>query len=219
MSLAKEMKPSVLVGLVLALVAIPFIPIGFRSVFVPLDSMLVLARELSIFAAAALLLVLVRRGERQPWSSLGLCRISAGKAASTIVLGLLTCAAATAIGLLLIQALGLQFGGSGNSFKPGLWLMCLIVLRAGVVEELCFRAYAISRLESLTSSRILSVGLPLVIFAAFHASQGTGGILLSFLLGGVLSWLYLWRRNLWLNMTVHFLVDFIPNILLPNLPG
>lgn len=33
-------------------------------------------------------------------------------------------------------------------------------------------------------------------------------------LGGVLSGLYLWKRNLWVNMSVHFLVDFIPNVLL-----
>ncbi|MEO7935025.1 MAG: CPBP family intramembrane glutamic endopeptidase [Dokdonella sp.] len=198
---------------------IPLIAIAFRVAFVPLDSMLVIARELSIFAAAALLLVLVRRVEGQPWSSIGLRSITAGKAVVTVVIGLLACAAATVIGILLIQTLGLQFGGSTASFKPGPWLMCLIVLRAGVVEEFCFRAYAISRLESLTSRRVLSVGLPLVIFAAFHASQGLGGVLLAFLLGGVLSCLYLWRRNLWVNMAVHFLVDFIPNIVLPILAG
>jgi membrane protease YdiL (CAAX protease family) len=38
-------------------------------------------------------------------------------------------------------------------------------------------------------------------------------------IAGVLTALYLWSRNLWANMAIHFLVDFVPNILVPALGG
>ena len=216
MTTSKSMKTRFFFGLMIALLIIPSIAIGFRLIFVPMDTALALARELSIFAAAALLLAYVKFGERQPWSSIGLQKISCGQAALATTAGLVACAVATVAGILLIQVLALPFGGSSGGYKPGLWMLSLIVLRAGIVEELCFRAYAISRLEKLTQNRMLIVGLPLVIFAAFHANQGLGGVLLAFLLGAVLTWVYLWKRNLWINMAIHFLVDFIPNVLLAS---
>ena len=97
MPVAKEVKPRVLMGLAMALLVIPRIAIGFRAAFVLLDSTLVNVRELSIFAAAMLLLVMVKRGERQTWPSIGLRSISADKAAAAIVVGLLPCAAATVL--------------------------------------------------------------------------------------------------------------------------
>jgi len=216
MTTTRELKTSTLVGLTLALLVIPLIPLGFRASFESLNSGLVLARELCIFAGATLLLIFVRRVEKQPWSSIGLHTIPVGQAVWAIAVGLIGCAVATFVGILLIQGLGLPFGGSSASFKPGMLLTSLIMLRAGIVEELCFRAYAITRMERLTAKTSLAVALPLVIFAAFHANQGTGGILLAVMLGGILSLVYLWKRNLWINMIIHFLVDFIPNVVLAN---
>lgn len=206
-------------GLLLALFGIPLIATGFRLAFAPLSPELTVARELAIFAGAGLLLWLVRRGEGLPWSSIGFRRLAPGRSALAVLLGLLACVAATAIGLGLIQVAGLPFGHTAPAIKPSLWVVTLVVLRAGIVEELCFRGYAITRLETLTGNRWLAVGLPLLVFAAFHTTQGAGGMLLALLLGGVMSWLYLWKRNLWVNMAVHFLVDFIPNVLLASLLG
>jgi membrane protease YdiL (CAAX protease family) len=36
-------------------------------------------------------------------------------------------------------------------------------------------------------------------------------------MGAVLTALYLWKRNLWVVIASHFLVDFIPNVVLPLL--
>jgi membrane protease YdiL (CAAX protease family) len=207
------------VGLLLALLAVPLIATTFRLAFAPLSTEMTVARELSIFAGTGLLLWLVRRGEGLPWSSIGLRPISLGRGALWVLIGLLASALAITLGLLVIQATGLPFGHAAPPTKPPMWLTCLVVLRAGTVEEITFRGYAIERLEALTGNRWLAVALPLVVFAAFHSTQGTGGILLAFLGGGVLSGLYLWKRNLWVNMTVHFLVDFIPNVLLAGLLG
>lgn len=203
-------------GLVLALVIVPMIAVAFRLAFVPMNFSLVFVREIAMLAAAGLVLVFVRKIENQPWSSIGLISTSTKQFALGTTVGLVACAVATVVGILLVQALALPMGGAAGAYKPGVGLLSFIVLRAGIVEELCFRGYAITRLEALTHSRVIAVGLPLLIFAGFHASQGVGGILLAFFLGGVMSWLFLWKRNLWINMTVHFLVDFIPNVLLAN---
>jgi membrane protease YdiL (CAAX protease family) len=206
------------VGLALALLGIPLIAVAFRLGFAPLTSEMTVLRELAMFAGAAMLLLLVRFGERLPWSSIGLRRDPPGRMALWLAIGLLACGAATVTGLLLIQVAGLSFG-SGGGVKHSLLVVTLVVLRAGIVEELGFRAYAIERLETLTGNRWLAVGLPLVVFAAFHISGGVGGVLLALLLGSVMSWLYVWKRNLWLNMGVHFLVNFIPNVVLAGLLG
>ena len=90
-----------------------------------------------------------------------------------------------------------------------------MILRAGIVEESFYRGYAIERLTALTGSRSIAVALPLVVFALFHYRQGAGGILAAFILGAILSGLYVWKRDLIANIVAHFLIDFIPNVLLP----
>jgi membrane protease YdiL (CAAX protease family) len=95
------------------------------------------------------------------------------------------------------------------------WVMLVVIIRAGFVEELFYRGYAIERLQSLTGSRIFAAGISLLIFAVAHYRQGRAGIIIALLIGAVLAGVYLYKRNLWITIVVHFLGDFIPNILVP----
>ena len=95
------------------------------------------------------------------------------------------------------------------------WVLLVVIIRAGFVEELFYRGYAIERLQSLTDSRIFAAGIPLVIFAVSHYRQGQAGIIIAMLTGAVLTAVYLYKRNLWITIAAHFLGDFIPNILVP----
>ena len=88
-----------------------------------------------------------------------------------------------------------------------------IVFRAGVVEELFYRGYAIERIESLGLNRFLAVVIPLTIFGVAHWTGGWANILIALALGVILSVFYVWRRDLVANMIAHFLVDFTGNIL------
>jgi membrane protease YdiL (CAAX protease family) len=212
-------KSWTIAGLLLAMLGIPLVATGFRLAWAPLTPDLTVARELALFAGTGLLLWLIRRGERLPWSSIGFRGIAPLRGALLVLSGLVACAIVTLLGLLLIQALGLPFGHAAPPIPPPMWVTCLVVLRAGIIEEITFRGYAIERLEALTGNRWLAIALPLIVFAAFHSTQGLGGMLLALMLGGVLSGLYVWKRNLWVNMSVHFLVDFIPNVLLAGLLG
>ena len=87
----------------------------------------------------------------------------------------------------------------------------------GISEEVLYRGYAIERLQSITGSKWIAAAISLILFAAFHFRQGLAGVVLAFVLGAILTAFYLWKRNLVANITAHFLVDFIPNVLLAGL--
>src|SRR5260370_41674926 len=77
--------------------------------------------------------------------------------------------------------------GSAAFEKLPLWLITLIVLRAGVVEELFYRGYAIERLRMVGLGCFWSVILPLVVFSLGHWSGSAANILIAFAAGGNLS--------------------------------
>jgi uncharacterized protein len=99
--------------------------------------------------------------------------------------------------------------------KLPVWLVVLVVLRAGVVEELFYRGYAIERLQLLGLNRYWAGGIPLLIFGFAHGINGWANIVLALALGAVLTAVYLWRRDLVANMIGHFMIDSI-SVLLPR---
>ena len=103
--------------------------------------------------------------------------------------------------------------GSAAFEKLPLWLITLIVIRAGVVEELFYRGYAIERLRMIGLGPFWSVTIPLVIFSLGHWSGGAANILIALAAGIILTGFYLWRRDLVANMIGHGLVDFVANVL------
>ena len=206
-------------GLAIALFALPLVAAGFRSVFGPVTAPVAVIREVTIFAIALFLVWIVRSREQQPLASIGFTPAPAGRLALWTLIGILGCAVALAIGLMAVSMLGLRFGSAQGtvSVKLPMWLTIIVLLRAGIVEELFYRGYAIGRLQQLTGSKAVAVIVPLLLFAGSHYSQSAGGVLITFLMGAVLTALYLWKRNLLLVMLTHFLVDFIPNVILPLL--
>jgi membrane protease YdiL (CAAX protease family) len=96
-------------------------------------------------------------------------------------------------------------------------MMSFVMLRAGVVEEICFRGYAIERLEKLSNSWLIFFLLPCTIFALLHYRQGPSGMFLAFVTGIFISYVYWKKRDLKANIIAHFVVDFVPNVLLPLL--
>ena len=166
-----------------------------------------IVKETLIWASAAALLVILRRGEGLPFRSIGLgtCRWWKSIAWGLVIV------AAVALGLAHLTSYG---NGSGSAAfeKLPLWLITLIVIRAGVVEELFYRGYAIERLRMIGLGRFWSVTIPLVIFSIGHWSGGAANILIAFAAGLILTGFYLWRRDLAANMIGHGLVDFVANV-------
>jgi membrane protease YdiL (CAAX protease family) len=92
--------------------------------------------------------------------------------------------------------------------------LCLAV-RGGVIEEVLYRGLAIEQLTVLTGRRGVAAVVATLVFVAVHtvhfdliqlipiATASTG-----------LALIYLWRRNLWINIIAHVLIDALAMVAL-----
>jgi membrane protease YdiL (CAAX protease family) len=175
-----------------------------------------LIKEAGMWLVAVVLVVIIRVGEGLPLTSIGLGTARWGK---SILWGLLLGVGCLLVAGGLVALTGYTSGESGKAMgQLPVWLVSLIVLRAGVVEELCYRGYAIERLHAFGLPRGLAAGVPLLIFGAGHWTGGWANIVIALVLGGILALFFIWRRDLVANMIGHWFVDFIGNVL-PRLLG
>ncbi len=199
------------IGLFLSLFAMLVIRYAFVFFVPEITFAWTILKETLIWASAAALLVIVRRGEHLPLRSIGL---GTARWWVSILWGLVIAVVSAAIVGVLAYLTGYGHGPGSAAFESlPLWLISLIVFRAGVVEELFYRGYAIERLQTVGLGRFWSVTVPLVIFSLGHWSGGAANILIALAAGAILTGFYLWRRDLVANMIGHWLVDFVANVL------
>ncbi len=206
-----KVSPATWLGLFLSLFAM--VVIRHALVFFVRETTFPLAilKETLIWLSAVALLVIIRRGERLPLRSIGL---GTARWWISILWGLVIAVVSTAVVGGLAYLTGYGHGPGSAAFeKLPLWLITLIVFRAGVVEELFYRGYAIERLQMIGLGRFCSVTIPLVIFSLGHWSGGAANMLIALAAGAILAGFYLWRRDLVANMIGHGLVDFVANVL------
>ncbi len=131
------------------------------------------------------LLVIIKRGEHLSLTSIGL---GTAKWQKSLLWGLALTLICGVVGGGL-AALTQLSAGSGRSFleRLPLWLVTLIVARAGVVEELVYRGYAIERLQALGLKSLSGGRDSLAIFAAAHWTGGWANIVIALALGAILS--------------------------------
>jgi membrane protease YdiL (CAAX protease family) len=173
-------------------------------------------KEAGMWIVGLVLVVIVKVGEGLPLSSIGLGTVRFWK---SLLWGLLLGVVCLLVAGILVTLTHFTGGESGKAMsKLPTWLISLIVLRAGVVEELCYRGYAIERLHALGLPRGLAAAVPLVIFGVGHWTGGWANILIALVLGAILALFFVWRRDLEANMIGHWFVDFVGN-LLPKFAG
>jgi uncharacterized protein len=198
-------------GLFISLFALPLVSFAFRRVTIEPGPALVLARECCMTLMAAALLWMVRRREGLPLTSIG---IGTSPLWKSLAWGAVIAVACLVPAAVLGMLTGYGHGPASQAFaKLPLWTTAIVVVRAGIVEELFYRGYAIERLQSLGFARWISWAVPLVLFALAHWTGGWANILIALVLGAILTAFYQWRRDLVANMFGHFLVDFIGNVL------
>ena len=202
-------------GLVIALLGIPAVVTVARW-YGPQSDALIAARELAIIGLCAVLLLIVTKGEGRPLASLGLGfdRPLRSLGQGTI-LAVVLFASVLAI-LAVFSILGIKYG-EGSKVAPSLSVALLTVVRAGFAEELLYRGFAFTRIEEMTGNKWIAFAVTLIAFALFHFRGGWPGIFLALVLGGLLTLYFMWRRDLLAAIFAHFLVDFVPNIVLPAL--
>ena len=88
-------------------------------------------------------------------------------------------------------------------------LSVLINGTAAVVEESLFRGFAIVWLYRWSGSLTLSVAFPALVFAAGHSYLSWGNVPFAFVAAVIFSILFLWKRNLYWPMVVHFAYNSI----------
>jgi membrane protease YdiL (CAAX protease family) len=193
-------------GLLIALSSLFLIRQVFRGVSPNPGTGAVVVREGLNFASAGALLVLVKRWEQLPLASIGLGTSVWWKSVLWGGVAMLLCGAA--VGLLGMVTTG--GGGTASPFdRLPLWVCAFIVLRAGIVEEIFFRGYAIERLRMVGAGRVGAAVFPLLLFAVGHYAGNWIDILQPLVLGGILTGLYVWRRDLVANILAHLLVDLV----------
>jgi uncharacterized protein len=161
--------------------------------------------------------LIIRRGEKLPFSSVGLGTLRWSKSLGWGVV--------LTVGIIVVGSIPDRIAVLTH-FQPNefarqltrlpVWLLTLTCVRAGVGEELFYRGYAIERLQALGLSRFWAAAIPIVIFSVGHWTTGWQNVVTAFIIGSMLAAFYLWRRDLLANMTAHFLVDFI-GVVVPRL--
>jgi membrane protease YdiL (CAAX protease family) len=207
-----KVSPFTWVGLFISLFGFTAVRFTFRGLGVSTSITGGVWRELAIWVLAALLILLIRRGERLPLTSirLGTAPWDDSLKNGATLTGL---CGITAYIVILFTGYGQGAGSAAFNQEP-IWFATLSsAIRPGIVEELFFRGYAIERLESMGFNRVLSAGIPLVIFAATHWTGGIPSVIIAFVVGAVAAVFYLWRRDLVANMIGHGLSNFLGLIL------
>ncbi|MES2300031.1 MAG: CPBP family intramembrane glutamic endopeptidase [Pseudomonadota bacterium] len=195
-----------------AFAALPAIGLAMRAVWPQQDDALILLRECLMFFSAYGLWCSLRRNESLGWSAIGLAKPALKPTALIVVIGLAVSAALIAVWDIVMDDLHIPLGGKSASvtMPTSLAVLLLMILRAGVLEEFFFRGVAMGRLEAATGSRAIAAVLPLFVFAGLHWNTGLRNMLGALALGLVLTVLYFWKRNLWANIIVHFVIDLAP---------
>lgn len=165
------------------------------------------------YIAAVLLYVL--KVERLPLRSIGFKSPGLRGVLTGIAAGVLVVVVLALMYLYVLPALHLSdhIASTRNAaelMSTPLWWRVISSVRAGVSEEVLFRGYAMERIEALSGSRIVAVLVSCGIFTIDHVWAWGWSHLSIVALGGLLfSLLYLWRRNLWVNIIAHFIVDAV----------
>ena len=198
-------------GLFISMFGMLVVRQAFRAITAEPGTALTLVREACMFLLAGALIWLVRRGEGLPLTSIGIGTSSMWK---SLMWGVLVAVACTIPAAVIASVTKYGHGEASQAFaKLPLWVITIVVVRAGVVEELFYRGYALERLPTLGMGRLAASAISVAIFGLGHWTGGAANILIALVLGAILTVFYQWRRDLVANMFGHFLVDFVGNVL------
>jgi membrane protease YdiL (CAAX protease family) len=199
---------TVLVGLLIAL-GLPELPL---KAYLASDQTMLghVEREIYFWSVTTLLLFYVLLIERRGLSSIGL-RLPNGKSLGFgVAVAVLLVAWIVFAFSVLFPLLHLEMNAKAMNqlLQTPLWFRFLLVVRAAVFEEICYRGYTIERIEELTGSRTAAFVVSVVAFTYAHVSYWGWTQLIIVVFGGVLlTAYYMWRRDLASNMIAHFLAD------------
>jgi membrane protease YdiL (CAAX protease family) len=203
----KNITIQIIIGLIITL-GFPSLPISkWENEFASVWNLI--GYEVIWWTVVALVLIYVRLVERRSFSSIGFKIMGVKDIFIGVVSGIVIVVGLGIIYYVVFPALSLNEDNQVNQLiaTPFLWRF-FSVIRAAVGEEVLFRGYAIERLQELTGSKSIAAILSCTIFILEHVGPwGWSHLLLAGFGGIILTMLYLWKRNLWINIIAHFIVD------------
>jgi len=205
------MNKKALIGLLV------FLSIPFLIQLMPLTYML---SELAFWLLLLVMILWIYFVEKRTITSIGWKKMTIKLTFVAIGLGLVLFIV-FGFANVIIQKLGLELNQEIAEMisSKSIPVLFLLVLRASVVEEVLYRAYAFERINELTKSKWVAGLVPLIMFMLIHLSWGVGHLLFIFIAGGLLTLMYVSKRNLALNIIAHFTVDVIALVVLPMMLG
>lgn len=90
-------------------------------------------------------------------------------------------------------------------------LFNLLGITAGITEEIIFRAYLIWALATVMPIWAAAL-ISLAIFTFLHIYQGAKILPAVFVIGGLVTLIYLWSGSIWPAIAVHVIVDILNNL-------
>ena len=196
----------------------------------PLLTNLVVTRVLGVMPSRALvaaglvihwvifiaLVIIVRLWEQEPLQSIGWRQ----PRWSTLGFGIVAGVVIIVVSGLVTDGLGLRSDQHFLAFlqSQSVVVRVLLVVTAGVFEETLYRGYGIERLSRYCGGKYVAAAISLALFTLAHASVVEASALLPILIvAGLVTLLYLWRRDLLLNMVAHTTIDAMGLLVIPSL--
>jgi len=151
----------------------------------------------------------VRRVELRPLSSIGFRNVRLQDVLIGLGAGIVMIAGFAVIYYGVLPALHLSESSQVNELMvTPFWWRLISVIRAAIGEEVIFRGFAIERGREVFGSLRIASALSWIVFTLEHITTwGWSHVLVAGFGGLLLTLLYVWRRNLWINIIAHFVVD------------
>jgi membrane protease YdiL (CAAX protease family) len=206
----RRLSPFTWLGLVIALFGMLVVRHAVLHFSPTLTVSAAIWNESLMWVCIAAVCLIIRRGEKLPFSSVGLGTSRWSKSLGwgvVLTVGIIVFGSIADVIALLTHFQPNEF--AQQLTRLPVWLLTLTCVRASIGEELFYRGYAIERLQTLGLSRFWAAAIPILIFSVGHSTSGWQNIVTAFIIGSLLAAFYLWRRDLLANMIAHFLVDFI----------
>jgi len=203
------------IGIFISLFSITIINLIFKSLYGDqlVDGQM-LTREVLIFGMVGLLLFYIIPREKLTLDSIGLHNRDWKKSLMLAAVVFVVCIAAMLICVEFSKLVGWKFGESKSFDLLSKPVIAFITIRAGVAEEIFMRGFLLERFTAITGKKWMAFLLSTIPFGLLHYPQGYAGILISTVAGGLFALFYFWKKDLKSNIIAHFLIDFIPNVLL-----
>ena len=173
------------------------------------DTAHLVGNELIYWVLVAATLAYVVGVERMPLRSIGFRKPTVRDALAALAVAAATIAGLAVMYFVVFPALHISEDQQIDKLMSApAWWLAISVVRAGVSEEVLFRGYPVERLQELSGNRFIAFIVPLVPFTLAHVGPwGWSHVLVAAFGGAMLAGLYMWRRNLWVSILAHCLID------------